>query len=506
LNCSPFTFDTIFHPDEGREDKINVALSGWRLFGIGAGYDPEGEEMQGFKNYLTSPPNELKSLAWPSPNGAPIHGAFFCRPGIKGSEHTLRIRKTALVDEEGNRRINPPLCAGKCHLNSYQTKEAAPGLRYHFPTLLLSLNLQRFLRHQARDDDPLKPRTATILRRDDERWFHGDEFSFDGADNWLPATPAWKRLREGDHLGKYIELVETTFGAQLDRAYNVMDLQQPWDRLVEDFHLETVETIWEFPSDNPIDDVVKFGARLMAAARKGCKVEMHDFKSAKSDGDPNHAKVEQIVNSPCITIPLAADVRLRLYAKTNKRIRFEIVQSSLRKKADELYKEAHFTKSQHARSSLTIPLLIGALRQRAAKHLNELVTAARKSDSPPVLSASVLNLLIQTSDAVRLFTYGGATHLEDTRSLLMMFCFFRGYRGTAKTGPMALAIAKLKERGVLVFDQAGQYYALADEYLPAVQALMSAAGEPLVAILGLEKDRYQFSAEGKPIGRIRDED
>ncbi|WP_156345820.1 hypothetical protein [Verrucomicrobium spinosum] len=85
----------------------------------------------------------------------------------------------------------------------------------------------------------------------------------------------------------------------------------------------------------------------------------------------------RVLNSPCFSIPIAENVRLKLYAKTNKRIRFEIVHSELWNQRAALLKEAGLKPETGGRSWNEVPHLLKALRQRAAKHMNNVMEHLR---------------------------------------------------------------------------------------------------------------------------------
>lgn len=62
MNPSPFSLDTQFLPDDAGEDKIDLDLGKWRVFGLTPGDGVVDE----FKSYLSSPPEDDADFAWES--------------------------------------------------------------------------------------------------------------------------------------------------------------------------------------------------------------------------------------------------------------------------------------------------------------------------------------------------------------------------------------------------------------------------------------------------------
>ncbi|WP_157210991.1 hypothetical protein [Verrucomicrobium spinosum] len=221
MNPSPFSLDTQFLPDDAGEDKIDLDLGKWRVFGLTPGDGVVDE----FKSYLSSPPEDDADFAWESsavPGSPPLHGAFLCR--LSGKEdRKFWLRKQALVHPTDSRRIEPPLCSGFCRFRLDSQRLPITGDCIHSAKLRLSLNLQRFIRHQPPYDDLSKSFRPRLQKRKDKRSIHDDEQSFDGEDNWLPDTPEWRKFAAKKHLAKYLELIGDQMGKELSRACSVIE-------------------------------------------------------------------------------------------------------------------------------------------------------------------------------------------------------------------------------------------------------------------------------------------
>ncbi len=499
MNSSPFSLKTQFLPEDAGEDKIDLEIGDWCIYGI----DPNDESVHAFKRYMSSPPPGQEDFAWANGKTPPVYGSFFCRPTMKGPDRNkLLVRKQGVIDSANDRRLEAPLCAGYCLFYESATRFPFTGETYHRAKLRLSLNLQRFIRHQPLKRGPSKPWSYHLARQITDPSVHGDEFSFDGQDNWLPMGDVWERFSKRNHLAKYLSLVTDRVDSEITRACKFVSgldrvkADEPdtcqWDCEQQTYHLSTVETLWEFPSENPIGDVLEIGAKLMHLTKAGgtAKISQFDFM-----------ETGRVLNSPCFSIPIAAGVRLKLYAKTNKRIRFEIVQSGLRKHKSDLLKEAGISVESGIRSWEKIPVVLKALRERAAKHMNRLMDELRKSKGTKGPSYSVAKILAEVAASVPP-TIFKEERLAQIQTLLIWLCYYKGYRGTLKRGPYAKALATLAGRGVLKFDRSRQFYVLADSYAKAADALAHGTGEPLLNIFGT--DQYMLTPDKKWVIRIRE--
>lgn len=483
LNQSPFTFDTTFSADDAREDKIDLELSGWAVTGL---TNEEGSEHE-FKGFISSPPAGQEDWAWKSAKEAARYGWMFLRPELKGKDRDkLLIRRQALIHPKDKRRHEAPLCAGHCLF--FRDKKSRLVTK-HQAKLRLSLNVQRFTRHQYQSDDPSKLKFR-LHRRRENLSMHGDEFALDGADNWLPQGANWKAARKSEFLGIYVNLIARELERDLKRACEfATGLAQignewesvGWERERECYRIQKVETLWEFPSENPIGDVLQIGAKLMHFNCEGATAR----------------EFSRVRNSPCFVVPIGEGVELKLYAKTTKRIRFEVVHSDVGRRRNELLAEAGIAVQkgkEWERPFSEIPKVIKAIRARAADHLNRVMAEIRGVKTPPVKACSVVKLLTEVAAAASASSFKSQKH-SDIQTLLFFLCYQRGYRGQIKRGPLHAALSILEKRGVLAFDRSRQFYKLTKDYVGAADALFSATGDPILTVFGMDSSQYK---QGKP--------
>lgn len=434
-----------------------------------------------------------------------MFGAFFCRPDHdRKDRNKLKIRKLALIDSKGSRRHEPPLCGGYCLFYNDGNRLPVTGDGMHTAKVRLSLNLQRFIRHQPQRDDPLKPWKYRLQKRPKKRTSYNDEEqAMDGEDNWVPNTPEWQKFAAREHLEPYLELIADQTHAELSRACRVTEKlnkvdEEDWYSVgverEDHYRLSMVETFWEFPSETPVQDVWAIGAKLMHLTKADASVEAHEIETKEAG---------RKANAPCFSIPLAEGVRLKLYAKTNKRIRFEIVQKELGDERKELLKEAEIQAQEGRRPWSEIAPLLKALRVRAAKHMNTVMEHLRADQTPPVKAKSVVQLLAEVA-IVASGMISKDSRLARLQTLLSWLCCQRGYRGSIDKGPYASALKALEKRGIIKFYPSSGFYALCDAYKEAANALVSATGEPLLNIFGADGEAYKWPKDSKMPIRLRE--
>lgn len=454
-------------------------------------------------------------MAWPNGSTPAAYGWFFLRPTMKGKDRNkLLIRRQSVKHPKDHRRHEAPLCGGHCLFYRDKKPHPATGKSVYRARLILALNWQRYMRHQPRNDDPIYPSPFRLQRRREDRSFFGEEFAFDGEDNWLPETESWRTFAAKQAISRYIKQIVSTVEFDFRRACENKnageDLFVEFKRNVEHCSLSTVETFWEFPSDNPIADVFQIGAKLMHLKCAGAtaKIASFTFKEAS-----------RVLNSPCFVIPIAQGVKLKLYAKTNRRIRFEIVQSLLRKESSTLLQEADAlsdpwdTTAAELHSLFTaqnvipwkmLPEVLKALRRRAAIHMEQVMSEVNKGRDCPVKACSVVQLLTEIAIAVPAGFKSKANRVSEIRNLLFMLCYQRGYRGNRKKGPFSAALEALNAAGVLEYDRSRQFYTLADSYIAAADALTAATGEPLLSIFDMNPELFKVGKDGKRPTRLRE--
>jgi hypothetical protein len=507
LNPTPFSLQTKFLPVHAGEDKIDLELGGWEIHGIALGVEAE----HGFKKRMGGPPKGSEDFAFSSPGKpqAPFGWFFTCPSTIGKDRNKLRIRQQALTHPTSNRRQEAPLCGGYCLFYRDKKAKDSSGKAVHSARLRLSLNMQRFTRHQANQDVPSGPATFRLQRCNKDRSTHGGEFSFDREDNWLPTSPAWRKFAKNVRIKDYLGLIEKRLEQDLKRACKYEDDPVEMLKHGRPYRLFAVETLWEFPSENPIGDVLQIGASLLHITRQGGQTKINDY-APKQAG--------RTLNSPCFLVPLAEGVKLKLYAKTNKRIRFEVVQTNISRNQSKIFKEMESIQEQSTASEIDaawakgkvpkisplpalsgenweeLPAFLDLLRQRAAFHMNKIMGELREGKSPEVEACSVVELLAKVA-AAAVSGLGKQERLSQIQTLLYFLCYQRGFRGSLKASPYARALEYLRDEGVIEYQPSRQFFTLAKRYVKAADTLVNATGEPLLSVFGRKSQAFNHPAK-----------
>lgn len=476
----PFSLDAVFSPEKGREDKIVMMLGYWDV-------EADSVEFDVFQDHLSGPPMDCEELAF-SEDDLPEHGWLFCRPADRGRyRNQLKIRKQALWHPEKKKVYRSPLCAGWI-----QFKRIPNELRTKFPQgrrlqLHLSLNLLRFIRHQPKKPIPINendwPPSPRITARKEDRSSFKSEVSFDGEDNWLPDEKIWnssstpQKCRE--HLRQYVDKIMAVFCRNLKRASKVAGVENL--KRTEKYHsLKSLEVAWEFASDNPLLDAAELG-RLAVRAASRSKERHYQFKMGETG---------RRINSTSFSVSLAEDIELRIYAKTNKRIRFEVVQNNLWKKWSPLLREARLRRIQQkgiyrssaeafeqSRSLDVMMLILEELRRKAAGELNSFMVEMRNQKQEASRSRPLIDLLGEISSAIP-EGLASEEHASIMRGLLLLLCHGRKIvGGLQKTAGLAATQKRLKKRGVIAWSMKRRAYMLAPHFAGAADCLESLDGD-----------------------------
>ena len=456
-----FTSTTEFLPADAFEDKIDLSLGRWHF---GAEYD----DFLAFKDALAVPRMDTRDTARLA-DGA--NGRWFNRPTGGTNQNRLHFRDSVL--QLSGRTYFPPLWGGYLNFSGRSDER--------FAELRLSLNAARFMRHQPEGGFPAAADfhgAARMETRPDDRSRHGGESAFDGEDNWIPTSYLWRRFTTGQaetkHLNAYLVGIRQLMESEARRARRAVRdgifSEVGWQRERERVHLRQVETAWECSSEDPRAEALHLGHALMHLRQGTSGTRFYRI------GD-----VERAVDSARISFPLASKVDFRLYAKTNKRIRFEVIHKDPNN--DSLRRAAIGGNAQNWTDF--VPML-REIRERAAEHLNSLIADFRRET--PVfqpLPITALHLMAEIFGSLPA-DLDTAARVSLARTISGLLVHQRGYRGTAGGSAEGRTIRELRRRGVLVYERrAGAlFYRLHSDYIPAANALRALPDDPSLAFFG----------------------
>ena len=373
----PFSFEEAVSPEGAKHDKIEIGIEGGWIQG-------DAEDAWAFLNYLGSPPRHERN----TPGIAP-YGLFFSR--LRSDDPPFRsqtIRGSSF--RAGGQRYSRPLFGGWLEVEHWQEEAWRIYVR-------LSLNPTRFVRHQLMpsrlilfQSPPEFPHFEPNLFQREIGGEHGGEFALVECDNWIPNSRTWQQFTSEafwpHHLRACLTILPNALLGELRRAVDVTapatHLEGQWT-----FNLRSVETYWEFLSPDPLGTVLRlhpmlqaFSARAVTVSDYPCTVELEPSQE----------------NSRCLRLETRTGETLKIYAKTNRRIRFEVSHQLCGERGFRVPRGGHTFPAIEG-----ISPLLSHLAGIAAERVNAVLRHFRLHASAPDEQHTVLKFIADVQAACR---------------------------------------------------------------------------------------------------------
>lgn len=144
------------------------------------------------------------------------------------------------------------------------------------------------------------------------------ETSFDLQDNWIPVAPGYggeaEPVTASGRLCEYLANIDSALEEQFLRA--ATEAGVPFVRYPH-YNLTEAELYWEFACPEPLASLEAMRPALRSYSRN---VQLREYPNSNI-----FASTEEIVaNCPCWSFPSSTSGILKVYAKTNRRIRIEV--------------------------------------------------------------------------------------------------------------------------------------------------------------------------------------
>lgn len=290
---------------DAKLDKVEIEIRGW-------GFSGSTEDLDFFRQWMSVPSRDERQQL--NPEGWKDFSLIFNR-----AENAEGRRKPLLIRDSNLGHRHPPLWSGKLKFSPYgnQNVNLPVNTITHFD---VSVNPTRFARHQRFRKVPNSGQflhVPTLCERVVPRQANG-EYSLDDEDNWLPqgdalefASPVrWLALLQNCFIGFL-----THFEREVERIIARHDNRVLQTGSAQSFNLQTTETYYEFICESPTMEVARLEDGLRIFARNECEAQNYECRDLQT---------EQIFHSRCIRAELGKGRELVVYAKTNRRIRFEV--------------------------------------------------------------------------------------------------------------------------------------------------------------------------------------
>lgn len=343
----PYNDECEIVPALGRQDKILLHVGRWRITGTVS-------EMGEFRNSL------------PSIN--PVDGTprrLFA--GQRAQERYWRFNV-----------LSAPLFSGVL-LVRHQVDPF--GHAYYIVSLDLGMNPTRWVANQS----------TRITQRPFAEWMEVPPDMFAESDPYLGNEVP---LVAGDNvvLGMPRDLLKAhpaRWDVQLRRYWNgIVDLVERWlqqsaddancqfQRIGEHINIKEIETHWEFSCDRPLEEMLRLERAVRRVAASSETNWMSISQEAREHIGPlANSSIGAEDNSPRIKMMLERGTSLRIYAKTSRRLRFEVVF---------VCAEARAAFPTHTATNwATLFIWLERARTLGAEYLSDILPSIRAAQLPP---------------------------------------------------------------------------------------------------------------------------
>lgn len=413
-----FSIHLNFLPEQARQDRIELSFDAGVLEGV-------VDQIDGCRKAL-APRDDAEDFT--------ECGMVFTQP----VQHESYRKPQTVRRKPGKLNQRVPLFAGALRFTQYDRLQGAclSKSRLFFD---LNANATTFNRYDGPEEGeepildvpfsyPLSPDGA-------------DEFSLDGKVNYIrqgAQDEFYSPTRWQQSLKRHFEMILETVRGEVANAASLAGCY--WTCGPPNWSVKKVETYFEAFCDSPVDTVLS----LRQALADYCPI-------IRESAFQNEVVFEG--NSIALRFLIRRGVELVIYAKTNKRIRFEVRHD---------LKEVR--KAKPMKADKLDPLigkdgLFDSLRVEAAKIVNGTLTHARKAGLQPQASPITPDLLLLKIGAV-------------TRNFSFAALIAGGLKSRGAVAPQdgnesfKNALRRLKDKGVLQWN--GSLYVPTPEYATAV--------------------------------------
>lgn len=334
LEPPPFNRSVRATTETARNDKIELSIGAFRLLTFNV------DDVHNLLRHIGPPPLQ-NANSRVRENWMEIYSWMFNR----STHHPTSTRRVAYSDfrggtlklAEGQPPIPPPLVSGHCEWRVNPGVPIQPettGTLIEFgvlapetevftdsahgsidATLHLIANPTRYFRYQA--GQPTRPFPNAMVKRFGVPTGLPPETAYDRNDNWISYTDLhltqlqqtpWRKI-----LWRYLKGIEDAFVSEITRASNLTNYGAPIEFVDKTYNVQDVETYWEWTSPEPLK-LVRDLRPLFIAYSDGLRTER------------NYVSIVSGVEEDCLFIQaeISPGETLRIYAKTNRRIRFEV--------------------------------------------------------------------------------------------------------------------------------------------------------------------------------------
>ncbi len=256
-------------------------------------------------------------------------------------------------------------------------------------------------------------------------------------DNWLPNTPPYHPIRQETVLRQaermYFEGLLQMIDAEIIRAAELTDVSHTASAEREPFRVHVIETDFEFATQpgESLAYVIKLEDALQSYNE--FPVRTRDYGNRQVHSGWRGAGMCRVH-----TLELATGIKLKIYNKTDRRIRFEIAHRIGEARVRARDRSTSATLRKKCASVSAVMQLLEVLREDAAYWVNDALTHMREMMTMPVTSKTPLDFV---------YEFGSAVESPEAAKVLWDSLIARGSITSLAT--YADALARLRRRGIL---------------------------------------------------------
>jgi len=462
-------------PETGKQDKIEIEINGWTAWGS------DEEQIDCILKFLGAPPPvyQGKKRTRTRQNHGNAYGWIFntINTSKLQAERTVDIRKTQLEIEHTSAGapppIAPPLFSGKCKWKVADAGGVTPWKL--IGKLDLSINPTRFVRHRpAVENLPKGIQARESIFQDP----YG-EVALDGNDNWLPLSGRLQAAAIPEkwqhHISRYLNGIVEAVRSEIERVC-VQHLNQ-CDTGSLIFNVKRVETYWEWISPDPvllIRDLERY-FRTFSGRYRGKRT----YEATESGIN---------VNMPILQIQIGSGEWLKVYAKTNHRIRIEITHKLTGRDRFQFPRQRNSAGQSHRpsthafKSTSDVLLFFDRLRTRAAKIVNDFLRHIASQ-------AKIASSHISGYDALLNIAYALSSNHTAAFTLTSLLINHGCVSMARWPEHISHAITALRSHGIIEPVAKRRVYVVTEPYRHALEMLCEHASFPILIAKGRTRRR-----------------
>lgn len=468
--------------EKGKQDKIEIEIEGFTAWGANT------DEIDSILTYMGLPPpvydgNKRTRIRQ---NHGDVYGWLFntIDTGEWKTERTVEIRKTRLEIEpeqpggEAPPPMQPPLFTGNCKWSVVEDAEQPPTPWKMTGKLDLSINPTRFMLHRPKDESLPKG----ILKRNVIRF--GGEAPNDKNDNFLPlagsfrVAPTPQEWQES--VSRYLKKIVQSVGGELERVCEYALNPRKINELT--FNVKRVETYWEFAVEDPGSLLRDLEEHIRTFSSRYRGLRTYDTVNSGIDWDKAFLEIQT-----------ATGEWLKIYAKTGRRIRIEVVH---RLTGEERFQfprtyaiigQAHRSNKHKFDSEEEVISFLERLRERAAMVVNEFL--CHVAEQTRVISSPV-----SSGQALLDIAWALQPHREAAYPLIALLIHNQCISMASWPEAWQKALRSLRQKGIIEMIEDRKVYRITAHYRSALAQLKKLGCFPV-----LEKKEVRVQHRVTPV-------